>query len=112
MMVNEVVNSEWNGIISMRGAALRPISSTLMRLVNTVHFAGACHMYAPRKHLLHILTAELDQPSDSPYLNYLWGKLSLSRSFCHWTSAQAQRLQYDCFSTSIIRILLDMKNLY
>lgn len=52
MMVNEVGNSEWNGegIISMRGAALRPITTT------TTHAPSQHRSF--RRRLSHVRTQE------------------------------------------------------
>lgn len=59
MMVNEVGNSEWNGegIIPMRGAALRPISSTLGTTTTTTTHAPSQHR-SFRRRLSHVRTQE------------------------------------------------------
>lgn len=58
MMVNEVGNSDWNGegIISMRGAALRPISSTLGTTTTTTH--APSQQCSFRRRLSHVRTQE------------------------------------------------------
>lgn len=108
MMVNEVGNSEWNGegIISMRGVALRPITTT------TTHAPSQHRSF--RRRLSHVRThsgstcCTFSRPSlisqaSRPILIICGANWACPEAFVTGL-AQAQRLQYDCFSTSIIRI--------